>query len=39
MDKSAERPRAKQGQSAMPLPAASLVQLLLPMVSGIVSTR
>jgi transposase-like protein len=39
MTKTAERPRGKQAQQAAVLPAASLVQVLLPMVTGIVTTR
>lgn len=39
MTKRAERPRGKRGESATPLPAASLVQVLLPMVTGMLTTR
>jgi len=39
MTKRAERQQGKQGQNAAPLPAASLVQVLLPMVTGLVTTR
>lgn len=40
MTKSAERQRGKQGQKVVPvLPTASLVQVLLPMVTGMVTTK
>jgi putative transposase len=39
MTKRARRQQGKQGQNAAPLPAASLVQVLMPMVTGLVATR
>jgi putative transposase len=39
MTKRAERQQGKQGQNAVPLPTASLVQVLLPMVTGMVTTK
>lgn len=39
MRKTAERQRRKQAQSVTPLPTPSLVQVLLPMVAGMVATR
>lgn len=39
MTKTAERQRGKQVQNVVPLPTASLVQVLLPMVTGTVTAR